>query len=306
MKLKLSALLAVIFMSSFVWASPPDSRYFHSGDGKLAISGKGGSFNGRYRLPGGTYDENSLRLINRAIGGAYGNPATEISPRLIEFFDYLQDNLGSGAKITVASGYRSPTYNTKLRANGKLAAKASLHQYGMASDIRIDGVSSEQVWNHIKDLGFGGAGFYHGGLVHVDVGPARSWDETTSGVGTDISENNKLIDLVPDKDIYVAGEPITLRFTRMTAFPIGVSKIFYLEEKSANGWKEVARFEPKMKNGGGACVQFSDIPSMAGISWRLPNELSPARHRVRAAFCEISYEGMPADIATPEFEVRAK
>ena len=113
-------------------------------------------------------------------------------------------------------------------SQGKLAAKASLHQYGMAADLKMEGVPARRVWEYVKALGFGGTGYYHGQTVHIDVGPARSWDEKTSGVGTGISEDNKLIGIVTDFDRYRAGETITLRFTRMTAFPIGVAPQFDL------------------------------------------------------------------------------
>ena len=45
-------------------------------------------------------------------------------------------------------------------------------------------------------------GYYHGDVVHIDVGPARFWDETTSGVGTGISDGNKLIGIITDYDVY--------------------------------------------------------------------------------------------------------
>ena len=106
----------------------------------------------------------------------------------IEFTDYLEDQLGKGSLITITSGYRAPEYNTKLRKGGGLAAKASLHQYGMAADFIMDEVPSKRVWEYVRSIGFGGTGYYHGETVHVDVGPSRFWDEKTSGIGTGLSE----------------------------------------------------------------------------------------------------------------------
>jgi len=223
------------------------SRYFYKGDGRLnLLSAKNGiSFNGRYRKSRGIYDEKALRTIHRLFGAKNDKPLSTISLRLIEFLDYLEDNLHPGARITIVSGWRSPQYNTDLRNKGRLAAKASLHQYGMAADIKIQGTSSQRVWNTVKKLGFGGTGYYKGKLVHIDVGPARSWDEKTSGVGTDISTQNKLIGLVTDYDIYLPAEMIELRFIRMTSFPIGVIPEFVLEKVEKNGQsKEIARFKP--------------------------------------------------------------
>lgn len=292
--------------ASAVSAAVPESRYFHTGDGKIDIasSKNGAHFKGVYRNSDGTYNQAALKEIYRIFQARFGDKAAKISPRLIEFFDYLVDSLNPGARITVVSGYRSPTYNTKLRNSGKLAAKASLHQYGMAADLKIAGVSSERVWNFIKELGFGGAGFYHGGLVHVDVGPARSWDEGTSGVGTDISEDNKLITIVTDKDIYFPGEDIEMRFTRMTAFPIGVAPEFKLERASG---KKPFFFRPSFSApASGSCPKFLDIAQMNGVKWTLPEDLPSGRYRIIAKFCNKEWPDMPAEIETPEFEVKTR
>lgn len=303
--------IILIVISSIVLphvaAANGPSRYFYSGDGNIHLSNarNGASFKGIYRRADGTYDEKALARINRAFAASYGQPLSEMSIRFIEFLDYLEDNLGPGAKVAILSGYRSPTYNTGLRNAGRLAAKASLHQYGMAADIQIHGVPPEKVWNFVKGLGFGGAGFYHGANVHVDVGPARSWDEETSGVGTDISDDNKLIDIVTDKDIYKPGEDITMRFTRMTSFPIGVDPTFELEEKRPDGtWKAERKFGPAMKvSSPQECPQLGSIGDMLDIKWQLPANVKGSFYRIRTSFCGAMPEGMPQEIRTPEFRV---
>ena len=283
------------------------SRYFYNGDGRLKLlSAKNKiSFNGQYRKSKGIYDEKALKKINRLFGGQNDKPLSTISLRLIEFLDYLEDNLHPGARITIVSGWRSPQYNTDLRNKGRLAAKASLHQYGMAADIKIQGTSSKRVWNTVKKLGFGGTGYYKGELVHIDVGPARSWDENTSGVGTDISTQNKLIGLVTEYDIYLPGEMIDLRFIRMTAFPIGVIPEFVLEKVEKNGQsKEIARFKPSFALAAKSqCPQFSDIGQMMGIRWKLPSDILPGRYKIRTSFCQRLWEDMPTEIFTPEFDI---
>ena len=283
------------------------SRYFYSGDGMLNLfSAKNGiTFNGQYRESKGIYDEKALKTIQRLFGGKNDKPLSAISLRLIEFLDYLEDNLHPGARITIASGWRSPKYNTDLRNKGKLAAKASLHQYGMAADIKIQGTSSKRVWNTVKKLGFGGTGYYKGELVHIDVGPARSWDEKTSGVGTDISTQNKLVGLVTNYDTYLPGEMVALRFIRMTAFPIGVIPEFILEKVEKNGQlKKIVRFKPSFAIAAKSqCPKFSDIGQMMGIVWKLPGNISPGRYKIRASFCQKLWEIMPTQIYTPEFAV---
>ena len=224
---------------------------------------------------------------------------------MIEFLDYLEDTFKPEARITIASGYRSPQYNTDLRNKGRLAAKASLHQYGMAADIKIQGTSSKRVWNAIKRLGFGGTGYYHGKNVHVDVGPARFWDEKTSGVGTDISIHNKLIGIVTNFDIYSPGDMLKLRFIRMTSFPVGVSPEFILEKVEKNGQlKEITRFKPAFANTADIeCPHFFAIAQMMGIAWKLPSDMSSGRYKIRASFCRRLWKDMPVGIFTPEFDV---
>ena len=304
------SLLILVFAATGTASSgtiPDVSRFFYNGDGKInLVSEKNGiSFNGQYRKSKGIYDEKALKTIHRLFGAEKDRPLSTISLRLIEFLDYLQDHLHPGARITIVSGYRSPQYNTELRNKGRLAAKASLHQYGMAADIKIQGTSSKRVWNTVKKLRFGGTGYYKGKLVHIDVGPARSWDEKTSGVGTDISTQNKLIGLVTNYDFYLPGEMIDLRFIRMTAFPIGVSPEFILEKVKENGQlKEMARFKPLFAIAAKTpCPQFSDIDQMTGVRWKLPSDLLPGRYKIRAFFCKKLWEDMPVEIFTPEFDI---
>jgi uncharacterized protein YcbK (DUF882 family) len=283
------------------------SRFFYNGDGRInLLSAKNGiSFNGQYRKSKGIYDEKALKTIHRLFGAEKDRPLSTISLRLIEFLDYLEDHLHPGARITIVSGYRSPQYNTELRNKGRLAAKASLHQYGMAADIKIQGTSSKRVWNTVKKLKYGGTGYYKGKLVHIDVGPARFWDEKTSGVGTDISTQNKLIGLVTNYDFYLPGEMIDLRFIRMTAFPIGVSPEFILEKVEKNGQlKKIVRFKPLFAVAPKTpCPQFSDIDQMTGIRWKLPKDLLPGRYKIRTFFCKKLWEDMPVEILSPEFDI---
>jgi uncharacterized protein YcbK (DUF882 family) len=309
MKRILVALLIMIVPFVAAEAAVPTSRYTHTGDGTLNISSGRGAFNGRYRKADGGYETAAMQRINAILSGRLGDPLSGISPRFIEFLDFLQDTLSPNARITIRSGYRSPAYNTNLREQGKLAAKASMHQYGMAADLSIAGIASDRVWEYVKELGFGGAGFYHGNLVHVDVGPARSWDETSSGVGTDISEENKLVAILTDKDRYLPGETLELRFIRMTAFPFSVPETLILEELGANdAVKNTIMFLPAFTRTAstGPCRALGDIRESSGIRWELPAGLAPGRYRVRVSFCDKQFEAMPAEIVTLPFEVRAR
>lgn len=288
-------------------AAADGQRFFHSGDGtiRLVSEKNGHGFEGAYWRTAEGYDPAALKAIHRAFDAPYDPAAPTVSLRLIAFLDFLEDRLNPGALLTITSGYRSPEYNRNVRSRGGLAAKASLHQYGMAADLVMAGVPSERVWETVKALGFGGAGYYHGRTIHLDVGPARSWDETTSGVGTGISDANKLIELVTDYDVYRPGDLLTLRFVRMTAFPIGVVPVFFLEGRNqASHAGKATAFEPVFRVPvGGRCPQFGSIGEMAGIRWQLPAHLPSGRYAVRARFCGPAWEGMPVDAATPAFEV---
>ena len=299
----MKSLLVIGILLVSVSAAPPQpeapktSRYFYSGDGVINIA----SFKGTYRNASGKYVPSAMTKIRKAYGGP-------IEIRLIEFLDYLQDHF-SGGNIIITSGYRSPTYNKSIRRKGALAGKASMHQYAMAADIKMKGVHPKKIWDHVRELGYGGVGYYHGTNVHLDVGPSRFWDETSSKVGTGHADDNKLITLIQDKDIYYPGEGITLRFVRMTAYPIGVSPTFVLERKKEDAVEEKDTFEVVRRDvwrssSKVSCPMYSSIDTMKNFRFALPEKLKPGRYRVRAMFCEKEWEPMPDEITSYEFVVK--
>ncbi|MDQ1333628.1 MAG: hypothetical protein QG552_578 [Thermodesulfobacteriota bacterium] len=305
-----TVLILTAALASWSWAregSRDMGRYFFSGDGKITLYSEktDKSFSGAYRKGRGGYDEEALSEICRVFDAPCEPFRMGLSLRLIEFIDYLEDRLNSGATIAITSGYREPEYNTMLRDKGNLAAKASLHQYGMAADLKIQGVDAETLWDYVKELKFGGAGYYHGDVVHIDVGPARFWDETTSGVGTGISDSNKLIGMITDYDVYRPGMTVTLRFIRMTAFPIRVTSQFSLirqnnPDEIENRRDFIPVFNISQKD---RCMEFSNIDEMNTIKWELPMDLKPGRYRIQARFCDDAWPDMPPQIQTPEFEI---
>jgi uncharacterized protein YcbK (DUF882 family) len=290
-------------------AGASGARFFFMGDGEINLATEKSShaFSGRYRRQDGSYDPAAFMVVHRVFGAPCDTGRNHLSLRLIEFLDYLQDHFRPGARITITSGYRNPSYNKALRRRGALAAKASLHQYGMAADFKMEGVASRRIWAYVKALGFGGTGYYQGDSVHVDVGPARSWDEKTSGVGSGISDDNKLIGLMTDYDIYAPGDDLRLRFIRMTAFPIGVKQTFVLLRCVAGAaCRPVVSFSPAFSAPRqGPCPRFDDIDQMAAIGWALPQDLPAGRYRVQAAFCGNAWKEMPLQVETPEFQVGA-
>ena len=113
--------------------------------------------------------------------------------------------------------------------------------------------------------------------------------------------------MVSDFDIYPPGAQMTLRFIRMTAFPIGVVPVFSLDRRLGEGrTSEAATFKPTFAVAAeGTCPQFDNIEQMASIRWVLPADLPPGRYAIRARFCGTPWEKMPPEITTPLFEVMA-
>ncbi|MFH1874570.1 MAG: DUF882 domain-containing protein [Pseudomonadota bacterium] len=297
-------LLFLITFSRAAFAELPESRFFHAGDGKLSLNSTHtrATFNGVYRT-NGKYDQQALNQINKVF--STGQQKGEISLRLIEFLDYLQDHF-QGGKITIVSGYRSPNYNTNLRNNGKLAAKASMHQYGLAADIIMQGVSSRKIWDYVKDINFGGVGYYYGKTVHIDVGPARFWDANTSGVGSGLADDNKLIIIINNQDIYLPGETINLKFARMTAWPIGVNTKFILENLDKDRKIGSQKIKPIFKNSStqDKCQVFEDFKGMSDIFWQIPENIPAGRYQIKVKFCDSPWTEMPKEIVTDEFKIQ--
>ena len=82
-----------------------------------------------------------------------------------------------GKAVTITSGYRTPAHNAKVGG-----AKSSQHLLGRAADIRVQGVSVEDVAAYAESLmpDWGGVGRYPvkagraTGWVHVDTRATKS------------------------------------------------------------------------------------------------------------------------------------
>ncbi|MBI5299405.1 MAG: DUF882 domain-containing protein [Deltaproteobacteria bacterium] len=197
----------LLFFLSVTTFATEEGRFFYHGNGKLKIS-------------------NASKLRG-------------LSPRLIALIDYLQEQLSYGkGTVKILSGYRSPQYNENLRKQGRLAGKASLHLEGMAADFVMEGVSAKKMWEYARQLNCCGVGFYHGNAIHLDTGPPRFWDETTSKVYTDISTHNKQIYAVTRYDIYHPGENLTFQIVRATEYPFGIKNEVRIMN-DGNEWKKV-------------------------------------------------------------------
>ena len=91
-----------------------------------------------------------------------GSDIILVNPELIELLEKIRKHFGR--PVSIVSGYRTPSYNSKL--NG--AAKNSQHMYGNAADIKIEGVTPKEIYDWISGWHKGGLGIYPT-FVHVDV-----------------------------------------------------------------------------------------------------------------------------------------
>jgi len=126
----------------------------------------------RYRGPDGAYSRPELDRLQRLLRCSATGKETEISIKLLEILDVVEDKSGSG-HLVLLSGYRSPKFNRKLKG----AARWSMHMLGWAADIRVPGRPTAEVADFANRLGAGGVGHYpDAAFVHLDAGRARSWE----------------------------------------------------------------------------------------------------------------------------------
>jgi uncharacterized protein YcbK (DUF882 family) len=82
----------------------------------------------------------------------------------------------SGQAVHVLSGYRCPKHNRRVGG-----ASDSQHVLGRAADIRIHGLTLQQMYDlaeSVADFARGGIGVYDRGFLHVDVrGHRARWSQ---------------------------------------------------------------------------------------------------------------------------------
>jgi uncharacterized protein YcbK (DUF882 family) len=124
----------------------------------------------------GHYETGSLRQLNRILRDHYSGDVHAMDPQVIDLLCALQNRLGTKKPFQIISGYRSPQTNAMLAAEGDGVAQNSLHMFGKAIDIRMEGMSVHTLGRAAKSLKSGGVGQYpSSNFVHVDVGRVRYW-----------------------------------------------------------------------------------------------------------------------------------
>jgi uncharacterized protein YcbK (DUF882 family) len=124
----------------------------------------------------GVYLPDALREVNYFFRDFRANLVKAIDPGLLDLLHRIHRTLDTSQPFNLISGYRSPATNAWLAGQSEGVARHSLHMYGMASDISVQGRSLALVQIVALAMRGGGVGYYpRSGFVHVDIGRVRRW-----------------------------------------------------------------------------------------------------------------------------------
>jgi uncharacterized protein YcbK (DUF882 family) len=175
------------------------------GDGKVAFY----TYHLKERLEiryheGGKILPEGMRRIESIFRSRDSDATHPLDIRLIELLDRIEDYFGV-RQVEVISGYRSDAFNKELKAAGHSVANESFHTKGMAADIHLDEITEEALRDYTESLKIGGVGFYPSlHMVHVDLGPVRTWGEPAprkSWVGEKNEAAPVTLTVTPDRSI---------------------------------------------------------------------------------------------------------
>jgi len=114
--------------------------------------------------------------LNRFFSCRTDHRYTLMDPRLVVVAMGLAQSFGA-SRVEIVSAFRTSRLNEAMRAEGKQVALRSRHVHGQALDVRVPGVETATLCEHMRSLKLGGVGCYlrlH--FVHIDVGPVRTWN----------------------------------------------------------------------------------------------------------------------------------
>lgn len=126
---------------------------------------------------GDRYLPDALGSLDHFLRDHYSGAVGRIDPRLHDLLYALRQVLGTERPFHVISGYRARATNAHLKATrGGGVATRSLHMEGRAIDVRIPGISLEDLRDAALSLRAGGVGYYpREQFVHIDTGRVRRW-----------------------------------------------------------------------------------------------------------------------------------
>jgi uncharacterized protein YcbK (DUF882 family) len=298
-----SALGVLVALAQVVLAGAAEpARFFVAGDGRLAITNAhtGATADVRYRDAAGHYPPEALRRLRQVFAREPGADGP-IPLRLVELLSRLQA-LAGGAPLSVVSGYRSPAFNEKLRAEGGRAAAASLHTEGLAADVAFPPPRLAKLWLAIRGLDCCGAGYYaKEGFLHVDVGRPRFWEAGTSRVDENLSAGNARLFARTEYDRYAAGEPVVVTLHALTVPPVRLATEARFEP-DGNGESLALRVESDGGTDDG-CAVVGESGAAVRVALRTAAS-SLVRGRILFDTCAPRSERTPERVATNAIEVR--
>jgi uncharacterized protein YcbK (DUF882 family) len=129
----------------------------------------------RYLNKNRCLDKGAIVDLNYLFRCHYDDKVHPIKTELFFLLDEIRTRLGKTDRpYQLISGYRSPSYNRKLRKLNCGVAQKSYHLYGMAADVLLEDVPQQTLWEKAVELKKGGVGRYSK-FIHIDVGPVRCW-----------------------------------------------------------------------------------------------------------------------------------
>lgn len=295
--------LPLVLFPGLAAPSSEPARFFRSGDGQIHIRNEKDGREANVNLidPRGLLNGKALKEIDAVFGFPDSPKGEHVSLRLLFLLDYFSDNVAPGKKIHLVSGYRSPSYNEKLKKSGGNVARTSAHIDGMALDFFIEGVDGKALWEAIRKENCCGVGHYGGRVVHLDSGKPRFWEATTSKVDTKESEFNRRIYLSTEYDRYKRGEVVRFFLTSVSDFKFGIQNVATLiNERDGTNRQTGLSVQSQPEE---SCLSMNTRSATRFVYSTLPADLEPGRYRIRFDFCNRPFAQMPSVVISNEIEI---
>ncbi len=119
-----------------------------------------------------------------------GSDAVKVDAGLVRILQFMRDYFGK--PVSVNSAYRTEPYNRKVGG-----ASMSKHLYGMAADIRIEGVAPVTAAAYAEGIGVKGIGLYSS-FLHVDTREEKYFWAERSGNSVSTFGGSPVLGKVPE------------------------------------------------------------------------------------------------------------
>lgn len=195
----------------------------------------------------GEIDIQGLKKAQHALRSRTDQKVIAIAPELLDLIDHLQDHFHVDT-VEIISGYRSLSFNQKLKDKGRDVADNSYHVKGMAIDFHLDEIREETIHDYLLKLKLGGVGFY-GNLdfIHIDTGPFRTWKD--SGLKKKyfkrkligVLKKNAAVKLTSDRNEYLPGQSAQFTWSFPGSFSLKKIKELKLQKFWRGQWRDCVK-----------------------------------------------------------------